>query len=78
MLVKSGRREGDPVMGAFLSFLAGDVARSAQQIKPLDQALAERINGLVGHLPVNPHEDLGDEPLVSWDFGRKPTCRSAG
>ena len=52
-------------MEDFLSFLAGDMARSSKQIKPLDQALAERIDGLVGHLPVNPHEDLGDESLVS-------------
>jgi len=61
---KSRRREDDPVMEAFLSFLAADMATSPQQIKPLDRALAERINALVGHLPAHPHEDLGDEPLV--------------
>ena len=63
-LTKSQRREGDPVMEAFLSFLAEDMARSPQQIKPLDLALTRRIDALVRHLPVNPHEDLGDEPLV--------------
>jgi antitoxin PrlF len=61
---KSRRREDDPVMEAFLSFLAADMASLPQQIKPLDRALAERINALAGHLPANPHEDLGDEPLV--------------
>jgi hypothetical protein len=40
------------------------MAASPQQIKPLDRALAERIDALVGHLPAHPHEDLGDEPLV--------------
>jgi hypothetical protein len=60
MLVKSRRREGED----FLSFLAGDMARSPQQIKPLDPALVERIDELVGHLSVNPHEDLGDDSLV--------------
>jgi hypothetical protein len=68
MSVKSGRREGDPVLEAFLRFLAGDMARSSKQIKPLDQALAGRIDGLVGHLPVRPHEDLGDELLVFMKF----------
>jgi hypothetical protein len=63
-LTKSRRRELDPVMEAFLSFLAVDMAASPQQIKPLDRALAERIDALVGHLPAHPHEDLGDEPLV--------------
>jgi hypothetical protein len=51
-------------MEAFLSFLAADMASSPQQIKPLDRALAERINALVVHVPADPHEDLGDEPLV--------------
>jgi antitoxin PrlF len=61
---KSRRCEDDPVMEAFLSFLAADLAASPQQIKPLDQALTERIDALVGHLPIRPHEALGDEPLV--------------
>src|ERR1700682_4533675 len=39
----SRQREDDPVMEAFLSFLADDMARSPKQIKPLDQALANRI-----------------------------------
>ena len=51
-------------MEAFLSFLAEDMARSPEQIKPLDQALMKRIDALVGQMPVNPHEDLGDEPLI--------------
>jgi antitoxin PrlF len=63
-VTKSRRREDDPVMEAFLSFLAADMVRSPQQVKPLDRALADRIDALVGHLPANPHEDLGDEPLL--------------
>jgi hypothetical protein len=61
---KSGRRENDPVMEAFLSFLAADMAVAPQQIKPLSRGLAERMNRLVGHLSADSHEDLGDEPLV--------------
>lgn len=63
-VAKSRRRKEDPVMEAFLSFLAADMAASPQRIKPLDPALVRRIDALVGHLPVNPHEDLGDEPLI--------------
>jgi hypothetical protein len=61
---KSRRREDDPVMEAFLSFLAADMAASPQQIRPLDRALAGRIDALVGHLPIHPDEELGDERLV--------------
>src|SRR5580704_3066438 len=63
-VTKSRRREDDPVMEAFLSFLAADMAASPQQIKPLDRAVARRANALVGHLTPRPHEDLGDDPLV--------------
>jgi len=61
---KSRSREEDPVMEAFLSFLAADMAAAPQQIKPLDRALMKRIDTLVGHLRVDPNEDLGDESLV--------------
>lgn len=61
---KSRRQETDPVMEAFLSFLADDMARSPQQLKPLDRGLVRRIKTLVGRLPVNPDEDLGDEPIL--------------
>ena len=57
------RRE-DPVMGAFLSFLAQDMVRSPQQVQPLDKTLMNRIQTLVGHISVDPDEDLGDEPLI--------------
>lgn len=61
---KSRRWEADPVMEAFLSFLADDIARFPQRIKPLDAGLTERIRALVGHLPVNPDEDLGDKGVL--------------
>jgi hypothetical protein len=61
---KAGGRNSDPVVEAFLKFLADDMVRFPDQIKPLDEALFARIDALVGHLPFNPHEDLGDEPLL--------------
>jgi len=62
--VAKSRRDADPVMEAFLSFLAADIANRPQQIKPLDRSLAARIGDLTGHLRVDPNEDLGDEPLI--------------
>ncbi len=57
-------RDSDPVIEAFLSFLATDMASLPKQIKPLEPAQFARIDALVGHMPVNPDEDLGDEPLI--------------
>jgi hypothetical protein len=54
----------NPVIESFLSFLAEDIVRFPEQIKPLDPTLSARIDALVGHLPIDPHEDLGDEPLL--------------
>jgi hypothetical protein len=61
---KQHRRENDPVMEAFLGFLSSDMENAPQQIKPLDRALIERVRTLVGRVPINPHEELGDEPLI--------------
>jgi len=58
------RQKADPVIEAFLSFLADDMARNPGQIKPLNRGLVRRIKALTGHLPVNPDEDLGDEPIL--------------
>jgi hypothetical protein len=61
---RSKRREPDPVLETFLSFLATDMAASPHQIKPLNQKLADRIDALIGQFPANPHENLGDEELL--------------
>jgi hypothetical protein len=63
-VTRSRKSEEDPVLEAFLSFLASDMTRSPRQIRPLEQTLAKRVDALVGRLPVDPDEDLGDEPLV--------------
>src|ERR1700728_1771352 len=52
-ITKWRKRESDPVMEAFLSFLAADMATAPQKIKPLNRALADRIDALTGHLPVH-------------------------
>ena len=61
---KKPHRREDPVMQAFLSFLAQDMVRSPQQVQPLDKTLMNRINDLVGHISVDHDEDLGAEPLI--------------
>jgi prlF antitoxin for toxin YhaV_toxin len=61
---KPSRREDDPVLEAFLSFLADDILKSPWRMKPLDRDLVKEIDSLVGDIAVDPGEDLGDEPLL--------------
>ena len=53
--------EDDPVISAFLSFIAKDMAH---HITDLDAEQMDRIDRLVGHIEVDPDEDLGDESLL--------------
>jgi hypothetical protein len=55
--------EEDPVLSSFMSFLAADMQRSPEQIRPLDAAALERIGTLVKDVNTSPEEDLGDEVL---------------
>jgi len=61
---KKPQRDSDPVIESFLSFLAEDMVRFPEHIKPLDPALDARIDALAGHLRVDSQEDLGDESLI--------------
>jgi hypothetical protein len=54
----------DPVLEAFLSFLAADMAHAPQQIRPLDENMMQRIGALVEHVPLEVNEELGDESLL--------------
>ena len=56
--------EEDPVLSSFMSFLAADMQRSPEHIKPLDAGVMERIGTLVGNVDTSPEEDLGDEALI--------------
>jgi len=38
----------DPVLGAFLAFLARDIAQQPDRLKPLDQAFVQRLQSLTG------------------------------
>jgi hypothetical protein len=58
------RQEEDPILRPFLSFLAQDIASSPQNIRPLSRSLADRMDRAVGHLKVDPDEDLGEAPLL--------------
>jgi prlF antitoxin for toxin YhaV_toxin len=53
--------EKDPVISAFLSFIAKDMP---QHITELDSELMDRVDRLVGHIEVDPNEDLGGESLL--------------
>ncbi len=63
---KTQRRsaEEDPVLSSFMSFLANDMQRSPERIKPLDANAMARIGTLVDEVNTSPKEDLGDEALI--------------
>ena len=54
------RETTDPVMTSFLAFLAQDIGRAPQDIRPLDTKLAKRADKLTKGIAVSPDEDLGD------------------
>ena len=60
----SGQDRNDTVVGAFLAFLAKEMQRSPQSIKPLDENLVNRVDALVKGVSVASDEDLGDEALL--------------
>jgi len=57
----ASRKEQDPVMETFLSFLEQDMVKSPQRVKPLKPKLAARVKTIVGYLPVDPEEELDEE-----------------
>jgi len=59
-----GRKKEDPAMASFLAFLAQDIARNPEKIRPLNPARARRIARLTKGIAVNPDEDLGGEVLL--------------
>ena len=56
--------ENDPVLEAFLAFLAKDMEDHPEQIKPLDENMFKRAEELTKGMIVNMDEDLGDEVLI--------------
>jgi antitoxin PrlF len=52
----------DPVLGAFLAFLARDIAQQPDRLKPLDRTFVQRLQSLTGAIEV----DL-DAPLAAAD-----------
>ena len=58
------REETDPVLEAFLAFLAKDMEDHPDSIRPLDANLFKRAEELTKGMNVSMDEDLGDEALI--------------
>ncbi len=54
----------DPVMQSFLAFLASDISKAPENIKPMSRELAQRIDRLVEGVSVSSHEFLDEESLL--------------
>ena len=55
------RERADPVMASFLAFLAQDIARAPEDIRPLDAELVRRVSKLTKGVAVSADEDLGGD-----------------
>jgi antitoxin PrlF len=51
----------DPVLSAFLGFIANDIAKHPENLKAIDAGLAKRLKSLVGHIAVDLDSALSDE-----------------
>ena len=56
--------ENDPVLEAFLAFLAKDMEDHPDSIRPLDENMFKRAEELTKGMIVNMDEDLGDKVLI--------------
>jgi antitoxin PrlF len=54
----------DPVMQSFLAFLANDISKAPENIKPMSRELAQRIDRLVEGISVSSDESLDEESLL--------------
>jgi hypothetical protein len=54
----------DPVMASFLAFLASDIAKAPETVKPMSRELAQRIDRLVEGVVVSQNESLGEGNLL--------------
>ena len=54
----------DPVMEAFLAFLAHDIAAAPEGVRAMSRERAERIDRLVKGVTVGSDEPLGEESLL--------------
>lgn len=54
----------DPVMASFVAFLASDIAKAPETIRPMSRDLAQRIDRLVEGVAVSHDESLGEERLL--------------
>ena len=48
-----GSEDEDPAMGAFLTFLANDLAQQPERLQALDAGLVQKLQALVGQVKVD-------------------------
>ena len=58
-------QEADPVMEAFLAFLAEDISTSPAQVRPLDPEVINRVTRLTEGVAVDARAPLEDEVDLS-------------
>lgn len=52
----------DPVLGQFLTFLAGDISNHPERLQAIDAGLVQHIRSLVGNMDVDLDATLSSDP----------------
>lgn len=61
VMARAGDDVDDPALGAFLGFLASDLATHPERVTALDEGLRGRLESLVGEIEVDLDAALPDE-----------------
>jgi antitoxin PrlF len=63
-LPEGAARNEDPLIGAYLAFLAKEITRNPKTVQHLGASLVRRMQALTRGITSDPQEDLGDEALL--------------
>jgi len=61
LIAKANKEKEDPVMDAFLSFIAKDIKKNPQNVMVLNKKLCQRIQSLVSDVEFDLEQPLRDE-----------------
>ena len=61
VLTRGGTSEDDPVIGAFLGFLAHDMIKHPERLRAIDASFVHRLQSLVGDIDVDLDAALSED-----------------
>lgn len=61
LISRASQDEEDPVIANFLNFLADDINKNPQHIKPINHSMLNRVRSLVSDVEIDLNSPLSDE-----------------